>query len=85
MTAVNRTIGSGIQLKNTVHFRSIGRAGTGSNETIAHGLGITPAYVELQTRASTTAYTIVSFDNKNLVVNVANAAVYDLLAYPSGE
>src|SRR5689334_22379193 len=56
----------GIQLHNQVKFSSIGRTGTGAGETIPHGLGVTPTMVHLQCRASTTAWTITSFDNTNI-------------------
>ena len=91
--ASNRTIGTGIQLKNIVHFRSIGRVGTGATETIPHGLGVTPAYVGCQARDSSQSVVIgaggvtsgVPADHTNIYVTVANTVPYDLIAIPSGE
>lgn len=72
--------GMGIHIHNLNSFRSSGRVGTGSTEVIPHNLGVVPAIVLLQPHASTTAYTIVSADNRNIEVSVDNGADYDLLA-----
>ncbi len=66
----------GNQLHNMVSFGSTERVGTGSEETIAHGFGVTPSIVLLQPRDnSKSAVVSTQFD----YVTVENAAIYDLL------
>ena len=93
MASVDRTQGIGMQLKQILHWRSIGRTGTGSLETIAHGLNITPTFVHGQLRDTSAGNLtfgnggspIVYWDRTNVYVTAPNAAIYDLMALVAGE
>ena len=76
---------SGVSLKAMPHYL-VQSSGTGNgttggtSQTFLHGLGKIPDFVSLSTLANTIAWTISSITATQIVVNVANAQAFELLA-----
>lgn len=79
--------GQGIGLNNMQAVWFFGRTGTGSAETIPHGMGTAPAIVLVMVRDSAKTYLLeVATDpSTNLKITVENGATYDVLAFFSRE
>ena len=78
--AITGSGNGGIQLNNMVAFWSAGRIGTGSAETIKHGLGVTPTIVLVQNRIDSETHTLTSYNSTDIVLTAENLKVYDVLA-----
>jgi hypothetical protein len=76
-----RTYSNGIQLNNQNGFLSTGRTGTGSQETIPHGLGVAPAFTHIICLdVITAAPVVVTADATNCYVTVTTGQVYSIWA-----
>lgn len=69
-----------LPLNELFPFVSVGRTGTGAEETIPHGLGLgNPDFVEIMTRSNGT-FSQGTHAAGNLKITVQNGVVYDLVA-----
>lgn len=72
--------GQGIGLNNLLVFYTTG-TGNGSEQSIAHGMGRTPAFVIIQnTGADCTQFTG-THDSTNIKVTVENLKTYAVIAF----
>jgi hypothetical protein len=74
------------KLRRVYDFVSIGRQGTGTAETVRHGLGVVPSSVEIIPYASTVAWSVdrSALAAQTLAVTVDSSAYYDLLVSVDG-
>lgn len=71
-------------MSKVAHFKSVGRAGTGAQETIPHYLGQLPSLVICalrDTSGGTNTYVLGTYTATNLLVTVTSSAVYDIIAF----
>lgn len=74
--------GQGIKLSNMFAFAANAQTGSGSQQTIPHGLGRTPDIVIVQpSDPSTATVTEIAWDSTNITLTVTNAKTYSVLAF----
>jgi hypothetical protein len=84
LTLSGSDIGAATITKSNINmYGGNGKTGTGSPQSIAHGLGAIPSFVTITFTGTTAAQAVTygTHTNTNIVLTVTSAATFDVIAF----